>query len=167
MFQIHDTIFYPSGGICVIDDIRVVPFDGMPDRNYYIIHPTERPQETFFVPVDSDKIRLRRLIDRAKAEWLMAHLAEIAPIEESNIKLLKERIAESLACCECVEWARVLRTVERHREIRAGRSRRISDTERAWADTARRCLAAELAAVLERPQAEVEEQIDRCIEAER
>lgn len=101
MFQIHDTIFYPSGGICIIDDIRIVPFDGLPDRNYYIIHPIDRPQETFFVPVDSDKIRLRHLISREDALDLMHNVTEILPIEETNLKLLKERINESLAQYVC------------------------------------------------------------------
>ena len=71
MFHIHDTVFYPSGGVCVIDDIRVVPFEGLPDRNYYILHPIDHPQETIFVPVDSDRVRLRHLIGREEAVRLM------------------------------------------------------------------------------------------------
>lgn len=163
MFQIHDTIFYPSGGICIIDDIRVVPFDGLPDRNYYIIHPIDRPQETFFVPVDSDKIRLRHLISREDALDLMHNVTEILPIEETNLKLLKERINESLAQYECIEWFRVIRTVQRHREVLSGRSKRISDTERAYADTAKRYLYAELATVLELPAAEVAERVESLL----
>ena len=164
MFQINDTIFYPSGGVCVIDDIRVVPFDGLPDRNYYIIHPIERPQETFFVPVDSDKIKLRHLISREEALALMNNVTEIAPIEESNLKLLKERIVEALARYECVEWFRVIRTVHHHREALAGRSKRISDTERAYSDTAKRYLYTELSIVLDIPLTEVEEHITRHAE---
>ena len=165
MFQIQDTVFYPSGGVCVIDDIRVVPFDGLPDRNYYIIHPIERPQETFFVPVDSDKIKLRHLISREEALALMNNVTEIAPIEESNLKLLKERIVEALARYECVEWFRVIRTVHHHREALAGRSKRISDTERAYSDTAKRYLYTELSIVLDIPLTEVEEHITRHAEA--
>lgn len=165
MFQINDTIFYPSGGVCVIDDIRVVPFDGLPDRNYYIIHPIERPQETFFVPVDSDKIKLRHLISPEDALALMNNVTEIAPIEESNLKLLKERIVEALARYECVEWFRVIRTVHHHREALAGRSKRISDTERAYSDTAKRYLYTELSIVLDIPLTEVEEHITRHAEA--
>ena len=165
MFQIQDTVFYPSGGVCVIDDIRVVPFDGLPDRNYYIIHPIERPQEIFFVPVDSDKIKLRHLISREDALALMNNVTEIAPIEESNLKLLKERIVEALARYECVEWFRVIRTVHHHREALAGRSKRISDTERAYSDTAKRYLYTELSIVLDIPLTEVEEHITRHAEA--
>ena len=160
MFQIHDTVFYPSGGVCVIDDVRAVPFAGLPDRDYYIIHPVERPQETFFVPVDSDKIRLRHLIRREEALALIDGADEIAPIEEDNLKLFKERIAEALAKYECAEWLRVIRTVHRHRTALAGRSKRISDTERAYADTAKRYLYAELSAVLEISAAEVAERVE-------
>lgn len=165
MFQINDTIFYPSGGVCVIDDIRIVPFDGLPDRNYYIIHPVERPQETFFVPVDSDKIKVRHLISREDAIDLMRNVAEIAPIEESNLKLLKDRITEALNKYECVEWFRVIRTVHCHRETLAGKSKRISDTERGYSDTAKRYLYAELSAVLDIPVSEVEDCITKHAEA--
>ena len=165
MFQINDTIFYPSGGVCVIDDIRIVHFDGLPERNYYIIHPIEHPQETFFVPVDSDKIKLRKLISREEALDLMDHVTDIPPIEESNLRVLKERIAEALAQYECVEWFRVIRTVHHRREALTGRSKRISDTERAYSDTAKRYLYAELSAVLEIPIDEVEACITRHAEA--
>lgn len=165
MFQINDTIFYPSGGICVIDDIRVVPFDGLPERNYYIVHPVDHPQETFFIPVDNDTIRLRHLISREEALDLMTRVNEIEPIEEPNLKLLKTRIAEALAQHECREWFRVIRTVHHHREALAGRSKRISDTERTYSDTAKRHLYAELSAVLGIPVTEVEAYIIRHIEA--
>lgn len=165
MFQVQDTVFYPSGGVCVIDDIRVVPFDGLPDRNYYIIHPVERPQETFFVPVDSDKVKLRRLIDRDRALELMARVHEIEPIEETNLKLLKDRIVQSMSMYECVEWFRVIRTVHHHSAALAGRSKRVSDTERAYADTAKRYLYAELSAVLDIPLSEIENCITRCAES--
>ena len=167
MFQVQDTVFYPSGGVCVIDDIRIVPFDGLPDRNYYIIHPIERPQETFFVPVDSDKVKLRRLIDREQALTLMEKVNEIEPIAESNLKLLKERIAASMAMYECVEWFRVIRTVHHHNAALAGRSKRVSDTERAYAETAKRYLYAELSAVLDIPLSEIEDRITQCAESAR
>ncbi len=165
MFQIHDTIFYPSGGICIIDDIRIVPFDGLPDRNYYVIHPVDRPREIFFVPVDNDQIKLRHLISRDQALELIARVHEIEPIEETNLKLLKERIVQAMSTYECVEWFRVIRTVHHHNAALVGRSKRVSDTERAYADTAKRYLYAELSTALNIPLSEIEGYITRCAES--
>lgn len=155
MFHIHDTVFYPSGGICTIEDIRVITFPGLPERNYYILHPVERPQETFFVPIDSDTVHLRHLIDKQSAEELIAHAEELAVIDEPSIKVRRERIVEAMACHACHEWLRVIRTVYglMHRD---GKLCRVSDTERAYADTARRHLYAELSAVLDIPIDHVE-----------
>ena len=99
--------------------------------------------------------------DREEAMKLILRVSEIEPIAENNLKLLKERIAKSMAMYECIEWFRVIRTVYHHRETPAGRSKRISDTERAYADTAKRYLYAELSTVLQIPVSEVEEHILR------
>lgn len=164
MFQIQDTVFYPSGGVCIIDDIRVVPFEGLPDRNYYILHPVDHPQETIFVPVDSDRVRLRHLIGREEAVHLMEHVHDIDVIEEENIKLRRDLITESMNKHECEEWFRVIRTIYR-RAQQGGKTRRVSDTERAYADTAKRYLYAELSAVLNIPVGQVEDRISQYAEA--
>jgi hypothetical protein len=55
--------------------------------------------------------------------------------------------------------------VHHHNAALVGRSKRVSDTERAYADTAKRYLYAELSTALNIPLSEMESYITRCAES--
>lgn len=68
MYKTDEIIVHPSAGICKIEDIRKQKFSGTLAKEYYILTPVyESVKTTIYVPVDSDKITLRRPM---KAETL-------------------------------------------------------------------------------------------------
>lgn len=158
MFQIGDKVFYPTGGVCIIDDIKVMPFPGLPkDRLYYCLHALHGGTDSIFVPVDSEQSILRPLITPDEAEAFMQTAQDIPVVADSNIKLLKETMNEALNTHNCALWFSVIKTVYAHQAMLSQKSKRISDTERSLYDTARRYLYGELAAVLDKPLAQIEE----------
>ena len=157
MFQKDDYVFYESGGICKIFDIQFAPLDSMPaDRQYYILQSVHDHNGVSYVPVDSDKVFLRKLLNREEAQRLMDEIEQISVIEESNAKLLRNKYIEAMHTHQPVEWVRVIKTVHLRIATRTARTQRISETERTLVDTAKRYLHAELALALDLPEAGME-----------
>ena len=149
MFERDEYVFHESGGICRIADIQVSPLQGMPlDREYYVIKPLHDSNSVIYMPVDSDQIFLRRLLNRAEAEELLDRIPFVRTIDEPNVKLLRAKYTESMRTHDPLEWVRVIKTVYQRMTSPTSRTQRISETERSFSDNAKRYLHAELALAL-------------------
>ncbi len=165
MFERDEYVFYESGGICKIDDIRVAPLDSMPaDRAYYIMKPLHDPNSVVYIPVDSDKVFLRRLLNREEAETLLKRISTVDAIDEPNAKLLRAKYTEAMRTHDPIEWVRVIKTVHLRTNAQAARSQRISETERMFAENAKRYLHTELAIALGSNVSEMERYITEHIQ---
>lgn len=165
MFEREEYVFHESGGVCKIADIQTAPLEGMPrDREYYVLKPLSDPNSMIYIPVDSDKIFLRRLLSRAEAEELLDRIPFVRTIEESNAKLLRAKYLELMKMHDPVEWVRVIKTVYLRMNAQTLKSQRISDTERSFAENAKRHLYTELALALELPTDRMEDYITEHIQ---
>lgn len=152
MFEREEYVFHESGGVCKIADIQTAPLEGMPsDRDYYILEPLSDPNSVIYIPVDSDQIFLRRLLNRAEAEELLDRIPFVRTIEESNAKLLRAKYIELMKMHDPVEWVRVIKTVYLRANVQGAKGARLSDTERSFAENAKRHLYTELALALDLP----------------
>ena len=148
MFEKNQYVYHETGGICKIDDVRYAPLEGMPnDRLYYVLSPLQDRNSTIYVPVDASGVFLRALMERAEAEALMRSVSSIEPIDEPNAKLLRLKYIEAMRTHQPAEWVRVLKTVYGREQAKIGRAR-LSESERGFAENAKRNLATELGMVL-------------------
>ena len=160
MFERNEYVFHESGGICLIADIQVAPLDSMPpDRAYYIAKPLHDPNSVIYVPVDSEQIFMRRLLNRNEAEELLERIPFVRAIEESNAKLLRAKYIEAMHTHEPLEWVRVIKTVYLRANMPSSRSFRLSETERSFFENAKRFLHAELALALGLAEQDMEDYI--------
>jgi len=165
MFERDDYVFHESGGVCRIDDICYAPLENMPaDRQYYIIKPLHDPNSVIYMPVDSTGVFLRRLLNREEAKALLDAIPRVELIEEPNAKQLRARYIEAMRTHDPIEWVRVIKTVHRRIQMQTSPSRRISDTERSFAEHAKRHLHTELALALGIPAQEMERYISEHVE---
>ena len=167
MFRIGEYVYYASGGVCVVSDVCYAPLSGMAqDRQYYVLRPANGGDGVMYVPVNSETVFLRGLMSRQAAESLLEQMSEIELIREPNAKALREKYVEAMRQHDPVEWVRVIKTV--HYRIRKlaeqSGTRRISDTERTYAEDAKRYLYAELAIALESPFEEMKASMRERIE---
>ncbi len=64
MYQQNDIVMHPGAGVCKIEDVREEQFTGQ-KRQYYVLRPLyENTATTIFVPTDSQKITLRKLLSK-------------------------------------------------------------------------------------------------------
>ena len=167
MFQIGDHVYYASGGICSVSDICYAPLSGMPkDRQYYVLHSLHHDNSVMYVPVNSETVFLRPLLTKAEAEALLDRIPAISEIDEPNAKILKGKYTEAMRQHDPTEWVRVIKTV--YGRIRSlaehSKTQRISDTERSFAEDAKRYLYMELSLTLNVPVVEMENYIKDHVE---
>lgn len=166
MFAVGEYVYYASEGVCCIADICCSPLKGMPqDRQYYILHPMRSNGGVVYVPTDSEGVFLRRLLTAEEAEQLLDEIPGVEAFEEPNAKALRLRYHEAMHTHMPTEWVRVIKTVRRRVERLAeiSRTQRISETERGFAEDAKRYLYAELSIALNVPFGEMEQYISRRI----
>ena len=157
MFQKGEYVFYESDGICLVADILESPLSSMPEgKQYYLLHPIYNKNAVVYVPVDSDKIYLRRILNRKEAEELVREIPAVEEIREEDSKKLRTTYAELLKTHHPKNWIRIIKTVYGRVREALPRGQRISDTERNAAESAKRYLHSELALALELDESEVE-----------
>ena len=160
MFQIGDYVYYASGGVCSVSDICYAPLSGMPqDRQYYVLRPAVGADGVMYVPVNSEIVFLRGLLSKDEAEALLEQIPSIQVFEEPNAKALREKYLGAMRQHDPVDWVRVIKTVYRRIGEKTARAQRISETERSFAESAKRYLYAELALALDLQGVDMEEYI--------
>lgn len=167
MFHVGDYVYYASGGVCRVSDICYAPLDGMPkDRQYYVLYSLHDANSVMYVPVNSETVFLRALLSRKAAEALLEQIPMIGEIDEPNAKILRGRYVEAMRQHNPTEWVRVIKTVYRRicRLAEQSKTQRISDTERSFAEDAKRYLYTELSVTLDISPGEVESYIRARVE---
>ncbi len=165
MFACNEYVFHESGGVCRIDEIKAAPLENMPaGRLYYIMKPVNDQNSVIYIPVDSEQIFLRKLMDRTQAQELLDDIPFIRTIDESNAKLLRAKYVELMKTHDPVEWVRVIKTVYLRSDVQNGHGKRLSETERSFAETAKRHLHTELSLALDVPREQMEAYISEHIQ---
>lgn len=88
MFEIGNIVMHPSAGVCHIEDIREEKLTDK-KRLYYIMHPVSDPhRSTIYVPVDTDKVHLRKLLNRDEIICVIKHskTENIEWIDNNNLR---------------------------------------------------------------------------------
>lgn len=165
-FKEGDYIFYGSGGICRIDSICEMPFEGAKEGvPYYVLHTLAEPKQVIWNPVENDKVLMRAVLTRDEAENVLSSLTSLTPLEAPCAKLLREQYIGAMKSCDPTEWARVIHTYSVRRRAAEAKLLRVTEAERNFHDNAIRLLAAEVALVLGATYAEAEARI-RAIDAD-
>ena len=146
MFKINDVVMRGISGICTIVDIREENFRGKPEM-YYVMQPIYE-RTTIFCPVESDKLKVRKLLTREEIEELIKTMPEQKNIWIENDSERKEKFNAIIKRGDHRELICLLKTLHRKREEKKelGKKFHIAD-ERAMKE-AEQLLHGEFAYVL-------------------
>lgn len=146
MFEINDVVMRGTSGICTIVDIRKENFRGTPEM-YYVLQPIHE-RTTIFCPVESDKLRVRKLLTCAEIEALISAMPDMENIWIENDPERKEKYNAIIKRGEHKDLICLLKTLYQKREEkqRIGKKFHIAD-ERVMKD-AEQLLHGEFAYVL-------------------
>lgn len=168
MFQVGDLIIYGNEGVCRVESIGVPDMSDLvdmgPDRQYYTLDPLYK-QGKVYTPVDSP-VFMRPVITREEAMALIARIPEIDDtiFENRNIRILSELYQDTMKSHDCADLVRVVKAVERKREVMTSRGKKLGQVDEKFYRKASDLLHGELAAVLDLPKESVGEYIQQEID---
>ncbi len=92
MYMKGEFVVKANTGVCIVEDILLRRLtDNSDEKEYYCLAPIADSRSKVFVPVDSDKSKLRKAMDKAEAE---AFIHAIPDIETKWIESDKTREQE-------------------------------------------------------------------------
>lgn len=157
MFEIGEMIACGNKGVCVVEDIATLNISGADkDRKYYILKPKYQAGSTVYVPVDSSKESMRRVLNREEACELINAIPKLSPIDIANEKLSEQTYRECMKANDCEEWVRLIKTIYLRKQKRIQSGRKVTAVDAKYFHLAQESLYGELAVALGMDREEVE-----------
>ncbi len=97
MFNTGDMVMHPGAGVCRIDSITEESFGGTMPRKYYVLKTVyDSSQTVIHLPVDSDKVKLRKLLTQEDIKEIIRSVSVKEPFWVDNSVQRKETFAHIL-----------------------------------------------------------------------
>ena len=110
MFQVGEYIVCDHNGVCQVLAITEMP-ELKKDVLYYQLEPVYSRGSRIFVPVDSNKLVMRRVFTEEEVETLLKEIPSIETIWISNEKKREEQYREVARKYDCREWVKIIKTI--------------------------------------------------------
>ena len=157
MFEVGEYVVCGNKGVCVVEKITTLDIAGVDkERKYYILKPKYQMGSTVYVPVDSPKDSMRRVIKREEAQKLIDTIPDVPLLAITNEKLSEQIYRECLKSGNCEEWVRILKTIWRRKQERLQAGRKVTAVDAKYFHMAEESLYGELAVALDLERDEVE-----------
>lgn len=160
MFETGEYVVCGNKGVCVVEDVTTLDISGVDkERQYYILKPKYQPGSTVYVPVDSSRESMRRVLNREEAQRLIAAIPQIPLLTITNEKLSEQTYRECLRTGSCEEWVRIIKTIYLRKKKRLQAGRKVTAVDAKYFRMAEESLYGELAVALEMNRSEMESYI--------
>lgn len=147
-------------GVCKIEDVTTLNISGVDrEREYYILKPVYVPGSTVYIPVDTAKDSMRKVLSEKEAKVLISNIPQIPFITITNDKLLEQEYKECMKTNDCVEWVKIIKTIYLRKQKRLEAGRKVTAVDAKYFRIAEDNLYGELSVSLNIPKAEVEDYI--------
>ena len=140
MFEKGEYVVYGSKGVCRIQEISHVDIPGVDQKRlYYIMHPVQNSGQTLYLPTDSTKAVIRRVMTKEEANRLIHDIPSIKKLEVANDKQQG---------CSGRDWISILKTLNQRKEDRLAAGKKITALDERYLRVTEQELYGELSVVL-------------------
>lgn len=165
VFSIGEYVVCGNKGVCEVQNITRLDISGVDKtREYYILKPLYLSGSTVYVPVDSPKESMRKVLNREEAEKLIQTIPGIPLIDITNEKLSEQAYRECMRTNKCEEWVRIIKTIYLRKQKRIQAGRKVTAVDAKYYHLAEESLYGELAVSLEMSREAVEAYITEEID---
>ena len=162
MFVKGEYVVCGNKGVCVVDDVTTLNISGIDkERQYYILKPVYMAGSTVYIPVDTAKESMRRILSHEEADRLIESIPQIPRIVIANDKLLEQEYRNCMKTNCCEEWIRIIKTIYQRKQKRMEAGRKVTAVHAKYFRIAEDNLYGELAISLNVEKNEVESYIIR------
>lgn len=125
MFQVGEMIVCDHNGVC-----KVLAVTEMPELRkgvlYYELEPVYSKGSRIYVPVDSEKLVMRKVSTAEEVEQLLNEIPDIETIWISNEKKREEQYKEVARRYDCREWVKIIKTIHMRKRSRGLEGKKIT-----------------------------------------
>ena len=161
MYQIGELVQYGTSGVCRVEEI----VQGVPwlqkDTECYLLVPVNKKEEKIYTPVDSDKIKMRRILSLEEVKELMGKVQEIEGPVVINEKQCEAIYREELYSVDCYRWLGLLKTLYTRRAARTAIGKKVTATDERYLKSVEERIREELTLVI--GQEETEKELKRFV----
>lgn len=158
MFSIGDLIVYGGTGVCRVENITRPNFNEFDkDELYYVLQPLYQTG-TIYAPVDNDKVFMRKVITKEKANELIDMIPDIESdtFRTKSIQQLSKHYQAVIDTHECVDLIRLTKSIHKKKEAADRKNGRLGQIDRRYMKRAEDLLFGEIAAALDIDRKDVE-----------
>lgn len=125
MFEKGEYIIYNNAGVCRVDDIAIS--DQMQDRLCYILQPLDvLDKSKITLAVDNQKMVVRRISSQDEISSMLDQLSDIDILNVENEKKREDVYKEALYKCECIGWAKIIKTIYTRKKEKAKAGKKMT-----------------------------------------
>ncbi len=157
MFRKGEYVVYGSKGVCLIQDISPIDIPGAEeDRLYYIMQPVHSANGTVYLPTDSTKAVIRRVMSPEEAKQLLLELPDIEQLAVPDEKRREASYKEALKTCSVHAWVSIIKALYVRRNERMAAGKKITALDERYLKAAEHDLYEELSIALGVPREKME-----------
>ena len=148
MFNVDDYIMYGKTGVCKVVDITNEKFINGEKRKYYILSPIYNNDTIIKIPLDNDKVPMRKVISKGDMTSL---INDIPNMEILWIDDEKKRIAQfetMLKSGQCEELIKLIKSIKFSKKYARSIGKKLEKPDRDIMKEAERLLTEEFAIIL-------------------
>ena len=165
MFGIGDYVICGNKGVCEVENITTLNISGVDrEREYYILKPLYMNGSTVYVPVDSPKESMRKVLKREEAEELIRAIPEIPLLVITNDKLSEQTYKDCTRTNDCEDLVKIIKTIYTRKQKRMKAGRKVTAVDAKYFHMAEENLYGELAVSLNIRRQDVESYIADVID---
>ena len=165
MFGIGDFVICGNKGVCEVENITTLNISGVDkEREYYILKPLYMSGSTVYLPVDSPKESMRKVLRREEAEKLIRAIPEIPLLVITNDKLSEQAYKDCIKTNDCEDLVKLIKTIYTRKQKRLKAGRKVTAVDAKYFHMAEENLYGELAVALNISRKEVEGYIVEAID---
>lgn len=164
MFEVGDFVIYGSKGVCQIKKVGALDIPGISrDKLYYTLSQVYLKGSTIFTPVDSDKIKIRKILTKEEADKLIDDIRNMEPVWIADDKEREKVFTEALRCGDCKSLCIMIISLYKRREERIADGKKATSTDERYFHAAEDNLYGELAISLGISRDEVKDYISNYV----
>ncbi|CEK30003.1 regulatory protein [[Clostridium] sordellii] len=148
MFNVDDYIMYGMTGVCKVVDITNEKFINGEKRKYYVLNPIYNNDTTIKVPLDNDKIPMRKVISKGDMTSLINDIPNMEILWIDDEKKRMAQFETMLKSGQCEELIKLIRNIKFSKKYARSNDKKLYKSDKDIMKEAKRLLTEEVAIIL-------------------
>ncbi|CEP48182.1 CarD family transcriptional regulator [Paraclostridium sordellii] len=149
MFNVDDYIMYGMTGVCKVVDITNEKFINGEKRKYYVLNPIYNNDTTIRVPLDNDKIPMRKVISKGDMTSLINDIPNMEILWIDDEKKRMAQFETMLKSGQCEELIKLIKNIKFSKKYARSNDKKLYKSDKDIMKEAKRLLTEEVAIILD------------------